>query len=49
MKWRSKPSTGLHTTGTLPDDKKIDITARGASLDQVLAQAFTELPLNYTC
>jgi len=38
----------VYHTGTLPDDKKIDITARGASLDQVLAQAFTGLPLNYT-
>ena len=38
----------VYHTGTLPDDKKIDITARGASLDQVLSQAFTGLPLNYT-
>lgn len=38
----------VYHTGTLPDDKKIDINAKGASLDQVLAQAFSGLPLSYT-
>ncbi|MBO9565775.1 MAG: TonB-dependent receptor [Niastella sp.] len=38
----------VYHTGTLPEDKKIDINAKGASLDQVLTQAFNGLPLNYS-
>lgn len=38
----------VYHTGTLPDDKKIDVSVKGASLDQVLSQAFNGLALNYT-
>ncbi len=38
----------VYHTGTLPADKKLDISVRDAELDQVLAQAFKGLPLNYS-
>ena len=38
----------VYHTGTLPADKKLDISVRDADLDQVLSQAFKGLPLNYS-
>jgi TonB-linked SusC/RagA family outer membrane protein len=38
----------VYHTGTLPADKKLDISVRDAELDQVLMQAFKGLPLNYS-
>jgi TonB-linked SusC/RagA family outer membrane protein len=38
----------VYHTGTLPADKKLDISVRDAELDQVLLQAFKGLPLNYS-
>ncbi|WP_276483403.1 TonB-dependent receptor [Paraflavitalea pollutisoli] len=38
----------VYHTGTLPDDKRVDIQAKSASLDQVLKQAFNGLPLAYS-
>ncbi|HTE25455.1 SusC/RagA family TonB-linked outer membrane protein [Flavitalea sp.] len=37
----------VYHTGTLPDDRKIDINVTNADLAQVLAKAFAGLPLNY--
>ncbi|MHA4808817.1 SusC/RagA family TonB-linked outer membrane protein [Flavitalea flava] len=45
---KQTPYRFVYHTGTIPEDKKITITVRNASLDEVLLKAFSGLPLTYT-